>query len=286
MSTTAPAAAAQTADWFKDAPTGDLSFDALFPPEGTSAPPEPETTQVPTPPTEEFFLKASSSVYKTSEDAIKGIEEKDALIGQLRTRYIEQTGTDPITGKQVAPTTPVQPESESYYKTPDRYFQDLVSAVEQKQPDKYLAAQRRLIMETLAPYAPAIQGFARQQAVDKVSSEVKEAREFLGSPNYQKTLEAMPLLGDAIRNAEQNPQFQEQLPQLYKTAYLVAQGLSLPELLKTQAPAQAPVTPRPTMGSTTMTPPTQAAPREDLGTSLGRKAIIERLEGRVGNLPW
>lgn len=188
--------------------------------------------------------------------------------------------------------SPAQPatteEDTSYYRAPGKYFDDLVKAVETRQPEKYLAAQQRLILETLAPYAPAIQAFGRQQAIEEVASDIKDAREFLGSQAYTKAIETLPVLGDAIRAAEQNPQLQMQLPQLYRTAYYVAQGLNLPELLKAQAAPPAPATPpaRPTMGATTLTPPTQTAPQEDLSTTEGRKAIIERLGPRVANHIW
>src|SRR6185312_13675913 len=98
--------------------------------------PDP-TTVTPTPTVEDFFLKApTGSVYKTKEDAERGIAEKDSTIENLRKFAIEQTGFDPLTKRQVAQvpvrtpqaTPPPTPEDNSYVKNPKKYVEDLSKA--------------------------------------------------------------------------------------------------------------------------------------------------------------
>src|ERR1700686_2709185 len=81
----------------------DATFDSLFPAEPSqaiqpsqqvAAKQDPQTTQQ-----DQFFLKGGKSVYKTAEEAVKGLEVKDTLIDeqkatieQLRQRYALTTG--------------------------------------------------------------------------------------------------------------------------------------------------------------------------------------------------
>lgn len=287
-----------------DAPGGDLNWDELFPPEqgvpapttvqqGTQEAPtapapegQPPAQPTATPPTQDFFLRTKSTVYKTAEDAAQGVEHKDAIIEQLRQRYILERGVDPITNQPVqrAPEQPV-----SYTQDRNRYFRDLVEAAQKNDPERYFEAQQKLVLDILAPYAPSMSQLARNQALESVAAEIKDFREFSGGEGYKKVLEETPVLRQAIEQAEQNPAYQGQLTELYRLAYWTAQGRRLPELLKAQQqPSQPAAAVRPTAQPSSIPPsstPSGSAP--DMSTSEGRKAIMKDMESRgIDKMAW
>ena len=97
-----------------NAPGGldDATFDSLFPAESSqqvvqpaqqvAAKPDAQQTQTSTTQQTQPFLKGERSLYNSQEDAVRGVNEKDALIEQMRQRYALVTGMDPITGKPIA----------------------------------------------------------------------------------------------------------------------------------------------------------------------------------------
>lgn len=285
--------------FFKDdIPGGDISFDELFSPEQTlTNQPQagaPENTPTPTPPQAaptvvEDFLKTTGSVYKSKEDAIKGIEEKDALIEKLRQEWILKNGVDPVTQKQVnlgaghgEPQAPL-----NYLQDKRKYVKDLEDAVKRNDPEAYANAQLKLVSDMLQPLAPVITDLARQRAVETVSLEMKEFGAFKSSDDYKKVLETNRTLGSAIEAAEQNYTMHAQLPELYRLAYLASQGQRVPELIRqaTQATAaQAqPTQPQRTMAPSAMTPPNVSNRPPDLTTSLGRRDIIRQFQESGGD---
>src|SRR5690348_16003975 len=120
----APAAAPPSAP--ATTPVEDINWAELFPTDpGARVPTQPATATPPAtppaaqppvtpPPTPEFLKTSTGTVYKSADEAIKGIEHKDTLIEQLRQRYILERGIDPITNQ------PVQPASQA----PAPYTQD------------------------------------------------------------------------------------------------------------------------------------------------------------------
>ena len=290
------------------APAGldDATFDSLFPAEPgsvTVAPAQPATAQpgqtpnqpVQTPPaattlqTQDFFLKGTSSVYKTSEEATKGINEKDALIENLRQRYALTTGIDPVTGQPVGQVS--QQQQSDYIQNPTRYLEDLYTAAKSGGPEAYRDVQSKFIFDAVKPLQPLLQKVARDQAAQEAGTEIKGMTEFLVSPAYQKALDSNPELKQAVSVGEQDYRFHSRLPGLYKLAYLTAQGMQLPELLKAQAaqphtPAQ-PIQPvRTTIQPTTTSRSTTTTANPSFKTIEGIKAIIADAESRGVNLNW
>lgn len=254
-------------------PTGDEDFDALFNATGkqgeevansnaiptvepTTEPTEPVAQAAPEPPKPpEFILKtATGTVYKTPEDAVKGIEQKDQLISQLRSMVAAATGDDPLRKAGAVPgqTTP-QPQPVSYLKDSRRYAEDLTKAADIGQRtgnwDAYRNVQAQLQFETVqqavGPYMPVVQNVGRQQALDDVSRSIPEFRKFYGSDEYQKVLESRPKLASFIQVAETQPTLQEELRELYRGVWDSAQAAKLPELVKqNQTPSNPPPAPR------------------------------------------
>lgn len=286
-----------------NAPGGldDATFDSLFPAEPsqtqsvqqTTAQPvtqqtqQTQTTQPVTQPTQnDFFLKGDHSVYKTAEEAAQGINQKDALIEQLRQRYALTTGIDPITGKPVAAQGQPQ-EAVDYYQQPDQYLDALYNAAKKGGPEAYRDVQAKFLFDALKPLQPVIQKAARDQALESLATEIPGTKGFVGTVPYTKALDLNPELKQAISISESDQRFHSRLPGLYKLAYLTAQGMQLPELLKaqasqTQTPTQTQTQGQPvrtTVQQTTSSPATQAA-RPSFKTIEGIRAVIADMEGR------
>jgi hypothetical protein len=271
-----------------DAPGGDLSLDDIFgehQPSTTVEPvvPQPTATTT-TPPVEPVIKTKTGTVYKSIEDAVSGIEHKDALIAQLREQVKQNTGADPLvaTRRNNAPV--------SYREDQEKYFSDIADAVSKKDTGAYMRAQEKLIWDTLGPLAPTISALSKANAERVVSNQLPEFKGFLESEQYTQMAQDAPLLADAIRAAESNPAAASQLPELYKVAYLASQGRRIPELIQSARAEAPPVQPRPTVHSSQVAPPPTTgtpAPQASLDTREGRKAMIEKMEGQgVMNLKW
>src|SRR5487761_1287678 len=283
-----------------NAPAGldDATFDSLFPAEastqvftaaqpqpvtapGTAAATEPQAQPVTQPSAP--FLKGDRSVYNTQEAALQGINQKDALIEQLRQRYALTTGIDPITGQPVGhnPT----PQNIDYSSDPKKYIEDLFAAAQDasKDPSAYVGVQSKFISDTLKPLQPLMQRAAREQALQTLGNEIKDAPAFVGTPAYQKALDSNTELRDAIASAETDYRWHSRLPSLYKIAYLTGQGMQLPELLRANAAPQPQTqtspAPRPTSQPTTPSMPTATAP-PTFKTLDGIRSVIADSEAR------
>lgn len=273
---------------------GPLSWDELFP---TEAQPAPGSQGATTPqggqPTQAqvaaqtaaanaaaFELKTKTgTVYKSAEDAIKGIEHKDALIEQLRQRYILERGIDPVTNQPVHLQTS-QSQPANYMQDRKRYVDDLTQAAQKNDSEAIWNAQTKLIFDALAPLAPVMSKLAEQQAIETLSGEIKDIREFIGSEDYKRALEDAPGLSDAINRAKGDIQFNQQLSGLYKVAYRVSQGIRLPEILKAQ-PNQAAQPVRTTTAPATLAPATQTSVQASLhGGKASRDALIAQYEAQ------
>lgn len=292
-----------------DAPAAldDATFDSLFPSDGVAAKPQASQTQVQgtqqiqTQQTQtqtatqtqatadEPFLKGTNSVYKTKDAALEGINQKDSLIDQLRQRYILTTGVDPITGSPVGITTQT-PVEVDYSTNPSQYLEDLHAAAKSGDPAKYAAVQQKFQMDNLKPVMPVIQATVKQQAVQSVTKEIPEFDKFYGSAAYNKALESVDILRDAIVQAESDTKLSSQLPKLYKVAYLVSQGVQLPELLKANQTQQTQQTQTQTQTRTTARPTTSTIPSQTAKPSLrtldGIRATIQDAEARGVSLEF
>lgn len=275
-------------------------LDAMFPAEpgsgfnnltqgeqGTNPPAQPQPVQpapVPTPTPEAEFIKAGQTVYKTREDAERGIAHKDDLISKLRQQVQTITGVDPLTGQpvQAQPQYPQPQGPVSYTEHPEAFSRDLNAAIERNDPVAYAQVQQKMILDTLAPLAPVIQGVSDDRAAQAVSREIPDFAAFRTGNEFQAVLQENPKLAQAIELAKSDYRFQADLPDLYKLAYAVGQSRKLPELIKAaQAQMQqAPPAPtRPTTAPSTMTPAPQdigGTNRDLLATPEGRKQLIER----------
>jgi len=299
-----------------DMPGGftDDAFDALFSADGTPSKPAQQVetrtpvSQTPTPQTvapqaqqtqdtpvvpqaDDTFIKGERSVYKTKDAAVEGLNQKDQLIDTLRQRYVLATGVDPISGQPVG-TNGVQPQPQvvNYAQNPKQYIEDLYKAA-QASPEQYAAVQKKFLLDSLGPSVIAAStDVVRNQAIKTVASEIQDFNTFYGSQGYQKALEVVPELKNAIATAESDTQFSGQLPGLYKAAYLIGKGLSLPQavaaatqLSQTQTPSRPVPTATPT--TPTLTPVTGAA-KPSFGTIDGIRAIIAQHEASGAKLDF
>jgi hypothetical protein len=276
---------------FDDAPGGDISLDDIFGEASPATTPviesnEPQTTAPATTPVGPFLKTKTGTVYKSVEDAVEGIEHKDTLIAQLREQVKQRTGDDPLAARRSpAPNAPV-----NYNDNNEQYFTDIANAVEKKDTRAYMAAQQKLIMDSLGFLSPTITSLSKANAERVVSEQIPEFKGFLSSEHYAHISEESPLLADAIRSAEANPAAANQLPELYRIAYLANQGRRVPELIQSAGNRTPAVQPRPTVQSTPLAPPaTTGVPvvAPSLDTAAGRKALIDQMEGKgIGNQKW
>lgn len=289
---------------FSDAPGGDVALDELF---GTSEPAataQPTTattnTDQPTAPTtsqpaatDSMFLDAGSSKYKTREEAIRGLTHKDEVIEHLRSIAVQSTGIDPLTGQKVAVPHPQSSgvasaprQDDSYLNNPAKYSADLRDAVARNDEARYMQVQQKLASEQMmaqfAPVAPLLQQFAVRSAVDSVAQVNPEFTKFYGTPEYKNALDARPILKAAVQNAEQNFEYQSQLPELYRLVYEVSQLQKMSELVKSQQSTSNPSV-RPTTTPSTLAPPAQGSTNGNWRTNPdAAKALVEEFERKNG----
>lgn len=283
-----------------DAPAGldDATFDSLFPAEPAPVAIAPSQEPAPAPiaapqidqPVQpgQPYLKGNSSVYNSPEAAVEGINQKDALIENLRQRYALTTGVDPITGQPIGQQVPKE-QPLDYYNSPDKYMDDLYAAAKTGGPNAYRDVQAKFLMDTLKPMQPMMQRIAREQAVQAASQDIKEVGGYIGTQQYNQALDSVPELKQAIQTSESDYRFHDRLPGLYKIAYLTGQGQQLPAILKAQAATQtqnSPAPPRPTMQPSTPALPTQSAVKPTFKNAAGIKAYIAEAEAKGAKLDF
>lgn len=305
-------------------PAADIDFDALFggvgdgstditqiddaldapsPVEPTTAAPTADNTSVPEPVTspqaaptqttftqdkDGFFIKTDDGIaYRTRDDLVEGIREKNQNIARLRAMVEAATGADPLKKNNGAGAADSSSPA-SYLRDSARLASDRQKAAEiglktgnwDRYRDVELQLQSEYLQQVLGPYAPVLQDVGKQKALEAVSKEIPEFTQFRNSENFQKALDARPTLKAAIQEAESQPSRQAYLPELYKSAWDAHQSLRLPELLKQQAPpsTQTNPTPRMPMSSSRLTPPQPGSSTPSgMTTSAGRKALMEEL---------
>lgn len=297
-------------------PGGEDDFDSLFQRTGydgesiansntvsvepTTAPAEPAPQQTPeqTPEPVKFELKTSTgTVYKTAEDAVKGIETKDRTIDQLRSMLAAVTGEDPLSKTGIKPNTTTAPQKPiSYLQDDVRFAQDLTQAAELGQKTNDWKAYRNtlgqfvyeVVQSAVGPYIPVVQKVGRQEALEAVAKDAPEFRNFYGSKEYQEVLERRPKLANYIKTLEGNPTMQEDLAEMYRDVWNENQVRKLVELAS--KPSPVPQNPTPRMPITTARTPdfkqepndgmrrSQPKAQPTLATAEGRKLLIEMLE--------
>lgn len=270
-----------------------ITWDELFPPETASSPAAttqaagtPQNAQVTAvqpaaaTPALPLITTKTGTVYKTVEDTIKGIEHKDTVIADMRSRMILATGIDPLTGQPAQQQVAQQPAQKNYISDKKAFYDDLVSAASKNDAEGVWNAQAKLVYDALAPMAPVLNNLAKEQAVSALTAEIKDFREFYSSDNYKQALADTPELANAIAYAENDLSQQGRLSGLYKVAYRISQGLRLPEILKQQAPLAASQPIRQTTAAQTLTPTSANESAPNLYTKEGRKTIQNRFEAQ------
>lgn len=295
-------------NWLDQTPGADTPFDELFggnPDQSlTNSNPETQTTttsaassqtvdgsQVRPPETFgtewEPIKTRTGSVYNSREDTTKGIEEKDALIEQLRAKYKAATGQDPIAESR-RPSPQAQAQT-GYLNNPTKYAEDLAAAAKSGDANRYMQVQLALQDEYNAPYRPILQDLARTAARTRVQTQVKDFDTFVNSEDFNRTLESTPALRMAIQNAEQDLRYSGQLEELYRLAYdSYTSRTRLPELVRAaqqtgSTPAAAPTLNRPVVQNSTLSPAvptTQASDSELMRSPNGRAELIKRYQSQ------
>lgn len=291
----------------QNAPGADFNFDDLFPnPEVTPAQSQAANQGTPPPTTPQAtetqpFLKAGSSVYLTAEEAARGLEHKDALVDRYRAFLAEQ-GFDPNELRPKAPpqaAQPVQDPKDSY----DGLFDELAAAVRNNDKVAYGRIQKKyqqevaqdVVQNYLAPYAPLMAETARQRAIREVSKEIPDFPSFMGSEAFRRVSDTIPIYKDMLQLGENNPEASKRLPEVYKSMYLISQGLSKQASNSPQALTTPPVNttptarPQTTLSPSSLTPPPPGVDTQRWAQSTGsgrtlnteaRKQLIKDYEAR------
>jgi hypothetical protein len=255
-----------------NAPGADQDWDSLFPnPELQPAQPQvvnsPTTPQQPQAP----FLKAGDTIYNTAEDAAAGVSHKDSVIAKYR-NFLSSNGLDPNAvlkdDFQVQPRPQVQPQPEpvkntspyKHYNNPN-FFDEVAAAATAKDRQKYTELMGQFTQEAiqanLEPWRATLAETNRNRAIRQASAEVPKFNEFIEGPGYKKVLDSFPLYKEMVQIGENDPIAAQRLPEVYRSMYLIHQGMN-------QAQAQpvtnaTPITPtvrsQPTLQPSALTPP-------------------------------
>lgn len=281
-----------------DAPGGDLDFDTLFPnpevPQPTTAaqpaqgtPPQPAPQAQPAAPAApEWYLRSQDGrvVYKTQEEAVRGLSEKDQLIERLRQREIAVSGVDPVTGKFVGrqPSQPV-----NYVQAPEKLYDDLSEATSKNDKLGFARTLQQYVSDILAPVTPVFGNVAKRTAMEELGSEFADFSQTMTQSNLRATLEDNPDLKNAIENSEANPNFYGNLKGLYRIAYYTTRGRmqAQPQAVPAAQPQVAAAAPRPTLTPTSLGPTEpQLQPRP--GSPQARKDRLAELDRMVPDQPF
>jgi len=191
---------------------------------------EPQAPQAPPPPVPDYFLKAETgTVYKTAEEAARGVAEKDRMISQQKQQleYLQRVAQAALGGQPQAQTAAQQQASllnalEGSVQRGDMTFDQAMQAFVQQ-------ASQRQFQQGMEPLQPLIRHANRIQALEVAAQRYDpNIASFYGKESYNKTLESYPELREAIEIAEANPQFAAKLPGLYRMTFQLASGTPAP----------------------------------------------------------
>jgi hypothetical protein len=255
------------------APGAEQDWDQIF----ASTNPEvtPQQPQVVSQPQQQAdpFLKAGATVYNTAEDAVNGTIHKDDLIAKYRS-FLTENGVDPNTMRPVqAQPVQQQPQPEpqrapspyKYLGNPD-YFEQVADAATKRDKARYemlmaehaKEAAQMTLQNMLQPWAPILAETTRQRAIRQVSSEVPDFNRFIESPGYKQVLDTVPIFREMVQIGENDPVAAQRLPEVYKSMYLMYQGLTRNAAPQGQPVPQTqpqPVRQQPTLQPSALTPP-------------------------------
>jgi len=229
------------------------------------------------PQTGEWFLEAPTGTrYRTAEDAVAGVAEKDRTITRLQA---EKDAIARMVGGQ-----PAQPAQPSIYDIMD---QDLKNGTNRLQ-DTINQQVDRLVQERLdsrfGALQPMIQDAGLSQAARMAAAGPRgdpNIPAFVRSPAFRELTKTWPTLGNAIQAGSADPRFAvEQLPEILQLAYVIAKA-------QTAAPAAAP-TQRSTPQTTTP-PQIPVAPQEPQlrfdGADIKSRDPFERAMAALADIP-
>jgi len=296
---------------FADAPGADLAWDDMFPPEAPAGPPQagpvvqPQSAPQAQPQTpSQPFLRAGDTVYETPDAAVQGTIHKDQYIARVRT-FLKDNGIDPNRLERVQAQEPQAPQPTpqtptngfEYYGQGQKYFDALAKAASANDRAKYEEIQRAYNREAfnanMAPWGSLVAEMARQRAIRQVSAEIPDFQKFAESPEFRQAQERIPLLKELSTIGESDPNAAQRLPEVYKTIYLIYQGLNR-QSVGSPAPQGPPVSttptvrPTPTMSQSTLTPPSPAPDTRNWTVDRdARKQLIRDGEARgINGANW
>lgn len=241
------------------APQGDETW---FTEQGAPAGETPQTP--PAPP--EYFLKAETgTVYKTPEEAARGVAEKDRLILQYRQQNEQMQRLLAASGVHVGGQAPqAQPQTlldvlNAVVDNPNADPRMLDAAVDQMVQQR----MQQQMQQQFAPLMPLVEYASLNRATEVAAQKYDpNIRSFVNSPQYQKVMEQWPTLRNAIEVSKYNPGFAQSFPEMLAIAYMLAgQGAAPPNAPVPQRPAPASTTPPQTLrAGVPQAPPAAPAP--------------------------
>lgn len=242
------------------APGADKDWDSLFLNPENPTPPSPQATQGTEPQqapqaVQQPFLKAGDTVYNSAEDAVNGTIHKDREIARMRS-FLKDNGVDPNTFQRTAQQLQVVQQPQTETKT----FFDRVSEAATKQ-DKagYEAIMDEFFNRRLDPYRGTLAEMNRFKAYQQVSRELPGFKEYYDNGGYQETLEKNPLFKDMNNLGESDPNAAGRLHELYRSAYFYHKGTSPAPIQNAPIATTPTVASRPTLSSSSLTPPAPVA---------------------------
>jgi hypothetical protein len=256
------------------APGADQDWDSLFPNPESQTALSPQATQPGTnpqqqPQADQVFLKAGDTVYKTVEDAIEGTAHKDKLIADYR-KFLTDNGVDPNSLQKTAQA--VQPQTDpaktnspyKYYGNPE-FFDKVADAAQRRDRVEYerlmSSHTQEAIQAQLDPWRATLAETNRFRAIRQATAETPDFGKFIDGPGYKKVLDSFPLYKEMVQIGENDPVAAQRLPEVYKSMYLIYQGMNqtgqVQQAQATTSTTQVNPTVRqqPTLQPSSLTPP-------------------------------
>jgi len=185
---------------------------------------QPTPQAPPQPPAPDYFLKADTgTVYKTAEDAARGVAEKDRMIATQKQQleHLQRIAQAALGGQTPQQTAQQQQAAlynalETSVQRGDMTFDQAVTALAERTSQQQYQLQ-------MQPLQPLIRHANRTQALEIASQQFDpNIRSFHGTERYNKVLETNSVLRDGINQAEADPRYAGALPELYKMAFQLA----------------------------------------------------------------
>jgi hypothetical protein len=255
------------------APGADQDWDSLFPSTESTSASQPQVANPGTTPSQQVdpkpFLKAGETVYNTEEDAANGLAHKDAIVAKYR-NFLAQNGYDPNallkdefqTRPQAQPQAqPVNQSPYKYYNNPN-FFDEVAAAAQSRDRVKYeqIMSQhtQEAIQAQLEPWRATLAETNRFRAIRQATAETPDFGKFMEGPGYKKVMDSFPLYKEMVQIGENDPVAAQRLPEVYKSMYLIYQGMNQNQPVQ-QVTNAAPNTPtvrqQPTLQPSSLTPP-------------------------------